>query len=60
MAVDPMTLKMAAKAATAIFTDEKARQRMVIIYIVGRSRGIWYFSHPQAVSTSEIALKYIL
>ena len=33
LAVDPVTLKMAAKAAAAVFTDEKARRRMIIIAI---------------------------
>ena len=33
MAIDPATLKLAAKAATAVLTDEKARQRVIIIAI---------------------------
>ena len=33
MAIDPATLKIAAKAAVAVLTDEKARQRVIIFAI---------------------------
>jgi hypothetical protein len=33
LAVDPATLKLAAKAATAVLTDEEARRRVIIIAI---------------------------
>lgn len=34
MAVDPATLRIAAKAATAVITDEDTRKKLVMIFLV--------------------------